>query len=99
VVLEAQFVTFAAATSPGESVTYQYCDTNNVTLVNEINTTKCLFGSCFSMFDYLNVTCDYGCYENKCNPEPFDKFLLIMIFFLAIIVIVVAVMLAYNRWG
>jgi len=99
VVLEAQFITFAAATSPGESVTYQYCDTNNVTLINEINTSKCLFGECFSMFDYLNVTCDYGCYENKCNPEPFDKFLLMMIFFLAIIVIVVAVMLAYNRWG
>lgn len=97
-VLESQFLTFASSTSPGESVTRSYC-LDNTTLIHEINTTKCIFGECFDMSDQLPITCEYGCYQNKCNPEPINKFLMILVFLFGVVIVIVVIALAYNRWG
>lgn len=98
VIIESQLLTFAGRDqSPIEKISDEYC-LNNSTLAYDINTTRCFLDQCFTINETFTVNCDYGCYNGACNPEPFDRSMWLILIFLGVVVVIILLAFAYDRF-
>lgn len=92
------YLAFSVLPEPLLVSNHDYCidnDTMGKTLTYEI----CVDGSCSEISRNETIPCNHGCYENKCNPTPFDVTVWIMLFFLGAIAFIIAIALLYNKYG
>lgn len=64
-------------------VTTLFC-VDNVTLMEQTNVTRCILGSCWDEDIENPIICDYGCFENKCRPDPTWTSLWLLIIIIAL---------------
>jgi len=49
--------------------TRDFC-TDNTTLMHQLNVTRCILSTCWDDNTENPEMCDWGCFENKCRPDP-----------------------------
>lgn len=98
-VIESQLLTFAGRDqTPTQSFSRAYC-MDNSTLAYDINTTRCFLDQCFTINETFTEICDYGCYQGSCNPEPFDRITFLALLIVAIMVVIIGMAFAYDRFS
>ena len=99
VVVESQLMTFAGRDqTPVQTISHTYC-IDNTTLAYDINITRCWLDQCFTINETITEICDYGCYNNKCNPEPFNKMMFLALIFIGAMAVIVAIAFIYDRFA
>lgn len=70
---------------------HDYCLNDNVTLRKELMIEKCYDGDCWNMTRNEDKVCPFGCDPemNKCNPQPYMRWLIIIGIVIGIIILVI----------
>jgi hypothetical protein len=78
-------------------VDHQFC-IDNVTLGITTDVQQCFAGKCYNYTYNQTTVCDYGCYQNDCNPKPFDRTLMIIGIFVFMVVFLLGLAFAYYKF-
>lgn len=65
---------------------HDYC-IDNQTLVKEMLIRKCIEDICYNYTKYEYINCEFGCADDRCNPSPFQNYLILMIIIVAVSII------------
>jgi len=98
-VQQADILSFAASQSnPVQEISHTYC-LNNDTLAYDINTTKCVLDKCYTITQTIPKICDYGCYQGRCNPAPFERVTFVMEIMFIMFIVIVILVFAYQKFA
>lgn len=92
------YMTFSTMPEPILESNHDYC-IDNTTLGKTLIWEVCIDNKCDNVARNETITCNYGCYNDACNPEPIDKFIMMLIFLFVVVIVIVVIALAYNKWG
>lgn len=95
------YMEFATLPEPILESNHDFC-IDNVTMGKTLTWEQCIGNNCRLVSRNETEPCPYGCFGNetvgRCNPEPFDRITFIALIFLVIIVIIVGIAIAYDRF-
>lgn len=98
-VQHADILSFAASQSnPVQEISHAYC-LNNDTLAYDINTTKCVLDKCYTITQTIPKVCDYGCYQGRCNPAPFERVTFVMEIMFIMFIVIVILVFVYQKFA